>query len=386
MAVPSSTSSSETARDSYARQTAADRPGVAQPVPLRPVPAQPWGQVLLTALVLLILLVAGWEAYWRAFGVTPGIRNSYGLWAIQRRRIDAGEGGATVFLGSSRSYFDIQLPVWQRLSGQLPIQLSYEGTSPLTAVEDLAADPNFTGRLIIGVAPDLFFSGDGIALGVAHYTAKQSPAQRVGQWLSMNFVEPYFAFYDGDYALRTVLARQPWPQRPGKHWFMDVRKLSMHQANRNTYLWDKVANDPRYLALVRSIWEEEFASYPDDSTAAELLKSEKEQIGRAVKAVGQLRAHGVQVLFLRPPSEGPYLAYEEGLYPRSRSWDGLLAATQAQGIYCSDYPQLRDYYLPEWSHMTRPEAERFTAALYQIIQRDFSGSPHRTAEFSAPAK
>jgi len=42
-----------------------------------------------------------------------------------------------------RLYFDIQLPVWERLDGRRPIQLSFEGTSPLKAVEDLAADPEF---------------------------------------------------------------------------------------------------------------------------------------------------------------------------------------------------------------------------------------------------
>ena len=270
-------------------------------------------------------------------------------------------------------YFDLQLPVWQRLAGRAPIQLSYEGTSPLTAVEDLAADPKFTGRLLIGVEPDLFFSGDGLALDVAHYTHKQSPAQRIGQWLSMTFIEPYFAFYDGDYALRTVLARQNWPPRPGRHWFTDVRKLSMHEANRESYLWDKVDSDPQYRALTRSIWLEEFAPSPEDPTPQELLKTEKEQIERAVKALTQLRAHGVQVLFFRLPSDGPYLAYEERVYPRARAWDGLMAATHAPGIYFSDYPQLRGYYLPEWSHMTRAEAERFTAALYRVIQKDFWG-------------
>jgi hypothetical protein len=81
----------------------------------------------------------------------------------------------------------------------------------------------------------------------------------------------------------------------------------------------------------------------------------------------------VQILFFRLPSDGPYLAYEERLYPRSRAWDGLLAATHAPGIYFSDYPQLRGYYLPEWSHMTRPEAERFTAALYAVIHKQFWG-------------
>ena len=44
-----------------------------------------------------------------------------------------------------------------------------------------------------------------------------------------------------------------------------------------------------------------------------------------------------------------------------------LAATAAPGIHFEDYPELQGYYLPEWSHMTRAEAERFTAALYGEI-------------------
>jgi hypothetical protein len=67
------------------------------------------------------------------------------------------------------------------------------------------------------------------------------------------------------------------------------------------------------------------------------------------------------------------LAYEERLYPRTRSWNALLAATKAPGLYFSDYPELRGYYLPEWSHLTHAEAERFTAKFYGIIQRDFWG-------------
>jgi hypothetical protein len=218
--VPSSTSSSEAVSagsialprkgaggqaasraDRYARQTAADRPGVAQPVPVRPVPEQPWGKILLGAVVLVVLLVGTWEWYWRAYGVRPGISNTFGLWAIQRRRIDAGEGNATALLGASRMYFDIQLPVWQRLDGRRPIQLSFEGTSPLAAVEDLAADANFTGRMLIAVEPDLLFSGFEYRGGAIRYAQKESPSQRIGQWLSMHLIEPFFAFDDPDYAL-----------------------------------------------------------------------------------------------------------------------------------------------------------------------------------------
>src|SRR5437660_4021785 len=244
--MPSSTSSSDSALaltrgharestpDHYARQTAADRPGIAQPVPVRPVPVQPWGKILAGAALLLLLVLAGWEEYWRAYGVTPGINTTYGLWAIQRRRIDAGEGDATVLLGSSRLFFDVQLPVWERLDGRRPIQLSFEGTSPLKATEDLAADPKFTGRLLIDIAPDLFFSGFEFRAGAIRYTRNESPSQRIGQWLSMHLIEPYFAFADPDYALHTVLARQSWPPRPRLHSFLRVRKVDETVADSNT--------------------------------------------------------------------------------------------------------------------------------------------------------
>ncbi|MBV8403140.1 MAG: hypothetical protein JO203_03015, partial [Gammaproteobacteria bacterium] len=335
------------------------------------------------ALVLLAVLLAGWEWYWRAYGVKPSISNTYGLWAIQRRRIDAGEGTATVLLGASRMYFDMQLPVWERLDGHRPIQLSFEGTSPLVAVEDLAADANFTGRILIAVEPDLFFSGYQYRAGATTYARKESPSQRVGQWLSMHFIEPFVAFDDPDYALRTVLARQPWPLRPGDTRHVSVRKLAETQADRNTHLWSKVSEDLQYRELARSIWRQDFQPSPDDPTPQEALKVEREQIERMAKAVGKLRARGVKVLFVRMPSDGEYLAYEDEQFPRSRSWAGLLAATGAPGIHFQDYPQLQGYYLPEWSHMTLAEGERFTAALYAIIMRDFWG-PDAAAKPAPP--
>jgi len=359
--------------DRYARQTAADRPGIAQPVPVRPVPEQPWGRILLGTVLLLAGLVAGWEAYWRAYGVKPSISNTYGLWAIQRRRLDAGEGDATVLVGASRVYYDIQLPVWEHLDGHRPIQLAFEGTSPLTYLEDLAADPKFAGRLLIGVEPDLFFSGYEYRGGAVRYTRKESPSQRIGQWLSMHLVEPYLAFDDPDFALATVLQRQPWPERPGKHVFLVPRKLGYHEADRNTYVWAKVADDPEYRELWHRIWRDAFEPSPDDPSPEEALKTEKMQIARAAQVVAKLRAHGVKVLFVRMPSSGEYLAYENRMFPRVRSWDALLAATSAPGIHFEDYPQLQGYYLPEWSHMAQADAERFTAALYGIVKRDFWG-------------
>jgi hypothetical protein len=335
------------------------------------VPERPWGTIFVGAVTLFMLLVAGWESYWRFDGATPGMRNTYGLWAIQRRRIDERDGDATVLLGGSRGYYDIQLPVWERLAGRRPIQLSFENTSPLRYLEDLAADPKFTGRALVTVEPSLFFSGREVLGGGVYYYYTESPSQRIGQRLSMQLIEPYFAFDDPDYALVTILARQRWPARPGRRWLHDLRKLATHQPDRNAYLWGKVETDPAYLELVRGLLLATLEPSGNDPSPAQALDIGNEQISRAVKAVAQLRARGVQVLFMRLPSSGAYLAYENSKFPRARTWDALLAASGAPGIYFSDYPELQGYQLPDSSHMTRSEAERFTASLYRIIARDF---------------
>jgi len=376
--MPSSTSSSDAAGAAAVldpafvpvRLTASDRPGVAQPVPVRDIPAQPWSKIFVGALVLCAFMVAGWEMYWRAFGVTPTYRNTDGEWLMQRRRIDAGEGGATVLIGASRILFDTQLPVWEKITGKRPIQLALEGTSPVPIMENLAADPNFTGRLLVDVSPDVIFTGFAYRASVLPYLRDQTPSQRIGDWLSMRFLEPVLAFYDPDYALSTVVRRQPWPERPGMHSRMNVRRLAVHDEDRNTQLWDKVATDPEYRALARRVWAQDFNSPPDD--APKTHKTIDEAITKAAAAIATLRARGVRVLFLRAPSSGEYYAYEQRDFPRAKTWDLLLERTQTPGIHFEDYPELQGYDLPEWSHISPFEAERFTAALVPIVEREFA--------------
>jgi len=389
--MPSSTSSFESARPDLVierstsaearialrpglRLTAADRPGIAQPVPERNIPDRRWGAIMLAALIMTLLMLGAWEWHWRAFGVEPSIANSDALWATQRRRIDHGEGdGATVLIGSSRMLFDLQLPVWQQLSGTRSIQLALEGTSPMFALEDLADDPNFrNGRLLVGVAPDIFFSGFAYRGGVLKYTRKQSPSQRVGQWLSMHFVEPFLAFDDPDYALPTVLERQDWwPVRPGMHPRKDVRKLMVVvDEDRASHIWDKLEKDPAYAALAQSIWAQHFEPGPGMPSPAELRKTIDEQIARAAVAVAKLRKRNVELIFVRTPSAGGYLAFEDKVFPRAKTWDMLLAKTGAPGVHFQDHPELQGFWLPEWSHLAARDAVRFTAALYRIIEHD----------------
>ena len=352
--MPSSTSSSDIS-EKYGR-----------PLPDKVLRAAAW-----TGLVSMVVLLSGWEWYWHDFGSVRAYRNSDGLWAIQRRRIDRGEGDKTVFAGSSRMFFNTQLDVWERKSGERPIQLALEGTTPVLLMEDLAEDADFTGTLIVGVAPGLFFSGFQYRETAFRRYQTESPSQWLGQRISM-LVEPYLAFYHPDYSLFTVMKRQPLPGRAGVDVELDVRRLSTQQKDRATRMLPKVETDTGYAELAKQIWAQGFVPLEerDEEWKTRALEGREAQIAQAVAATKRLQERGVEVIFVRNPAEGHYAVREPMYNPRAETWDVLIERSGALGIHWMDHEELQGYWLPEWSHMSGSEADRFTDALYDVIQRE----------------
>ena len=110
----------------------------------------------------------------------------------------------------------------------------------------------------------------------------------------MHFIEPFFAFDDPDFALMTVLRRQHWPVRPGVPSHMDVRKLAVSDAERNTHMWSKVETDPEYEKKAQDIWAQDFDVPPYKemklSGPEEMDRVIMKQIDDAAAAVAKLRA------------------------------------------------------------------------------------------------
>jgi len=109
-------------------------------------------------LLFVLLFFAGWEIYLRSSGVKITYDDGKELWSHHRARVYAPIDKATVFIGSSRIKFDLDIPTWQRLTGEEAIQLAKQGSSPLPVLDDLAADEKFKGKVIVDVTEELFFS------------------------------------------------------------------------------------------------------------------------------------------------------------------------------------------------------------------------------------
>ncbi len=138
------------------------------------------------AAILTVVLVASslisWEYYLRHKGVTISYDDDEGLWADKRDRVYAPADKATVLIGSSRNKYDVDIPTWEKLTGDHVVQLSCVGSSPLPTLDNLANDEKFKGKLIVDVTEILFFSTAPPNLESPEkrieWYKKRSPAQR----------------------------------------------------------------------------------------------------------------------------------------------------------------------------------------------------------------
>ena len=351
----------------------------------RPIPAVPWARIWALAVVAAVAGFGTWEAYWRGQQFRPSYHNSAGLWAMTRRAVDRQAGAGTIVIGSSRALFDVNLETWARITGDRPIQLALEGTNPRPILSHLANESDFSGLLVVGVTPPLvFMPGTGYREDALERYRTESPSQWLGQRLSMWVLEPYVAFYNYDTALFTVVKRQTWwPPRPG---FdpppRDVRKLANLRTTRQADLWEKLDNDPEYAALARSIWTD-FLKPPEDPPPPEEAERHLRAVFEEVRAdVETIRARGGEVVFLRCPSTGVFREAETGGFPRERFWNVLLQEVDAVGVHFEDHPALQDVRIPEWSHISASDTDRFTAAVIEIFRQELEDRGIRRAELT----
>ena len=301
--MPSSTSSSDGlhkagtgALPAGLRLTASDRPGQAQPVPTRDIPDQPWGTLAMIVAATLLVGTALLEWNARRIGLNAGdLDNSETDWAVERAR---SAGAPVAIVGDSRILFDTDLDRFEALTGVRPIQLAIHGTSALTLLQDTAANPEFKGLLIVGLAETMFFQPfDGYGGYIHKLGPFESPAKRASAKID-HILQRRLAYLDSNHRLSVIAARlDPNYRRGVEGPYDDVWKVQEVGEHRATHMWPKVVTDSTVRTHARYAWKgfkEDFPYAPPLIAAG---------LGKAVKAVAAIRARGGEVVFVRPPSD-----------------------------------------------------------------------------------
>lgn len=332
---------------------------------VRVIPLARWPAIGWLVLVLVVAATAAWEWRMRTLGLHAGdLDDSKWHWAVERRKLAAGDHDNVVIIGSSRMLFDTDLDVWQEMTGRRPLQLALVGTNPRPVLLRIADETGFKGLLLVDVTPDLYFMDRFSFLPaygeILDFWKEESPSERVGHQIGL-VLSQQLAFLDEAYRLAPLIERIDIPDRPEvRRPYLEVWKLSEHSADRQARMWPRLVTDHRLRDHARLVWGPFDGTGPGPESIARGIEE-------SVAAVAKIRARGGEVVFVRPPSAGLYYENEQVFGPRAKTWEPLLAKTSAFGIHFEDYPAMQNLEVPEWSHLSAESATRFTRAYVGVL-------------------
>lgn len=322
-------------------------------------------------LILVTVSITSWEFYLRNKGINISYDDGDALWSDKRAMVYEPADKATVFIGSSRNKFDLDIATWNSITGEHAIQLAVEGTSPLPVLDDLARDPDFKGKLMIDVTEGLFFSlssprGAMLKADMDYYK-KITPAQRFSFGVN-HLLESQFVFLDKNFlSLNSMLENAKIPPRYGVYgppvFPMDFNRATF---DRQSYMTDRFVTDTNLQNQVKAIW-----AYGATRPTVPLSIYQQDSILATIKNdVDKIKARGGQIIFVRTPSSGLYLAREKIGFPREKYWARILAVTNCTGIHFEDYPAIAHFQCPEFSHLKPSDAIVFTKNLIKILEEE----------------
>ncbi|MGH8099916.1 MAG: hypothetical protein ACREIW_01365, partial [Chthoniobacterales bacterium] len=192
-------------------------------------------------------------------------------------------------------------------------------------------------------------------------------SQYLGMWS-----EEHLAFLKpDDLSLEGLLNQLPIPNRPGAHVPPTFPPyFQTEDRERRARMWEKCAEPGSELAKrIQQIWIPLFTPpppptyIPTDVFLKQINDAIAQRFRDVVAAVEKIRARGGKVVFVRFPHTGALKELEDRDTPRAKTWDPLLKATHAPGIYYSDFPELSGFSCPEWSHLSAGDSVEFTKRL-----------------------
>jgi hypothetical protein len=330
---------------------------------------------LIIALILSITGLTAWEMYWRSQGFFPTIDDNKAHWAVQRSRVKNLTPQDVIFTGSSRVLFDIQLDEWEQETGKRPVQLASVGSSPLPIFHDIVNNTNYSGTVVVGVTPGLFFSTTSPKAqpwewpqSRVDFYKDRTYAQRLNHQLSlplqMNLVlmSAGEVEMDDNIDLKALLKRIKIGNRipKGMPPFYEFGQFT--SIDRNLVMMEKTVTDTAFANTIKKVWMfyGKGAPPPDkEATMAFFLKDAKTFIER-----------GGNLILLRPPSSGGGRIGESHGLPRTDYWDDLVNQTKVKNYHFEDYKQFQNLECPEWSHLSASDARFFTSELAKIMIED----------------
>jgi hypothetical protein len=345
----------------------------------RPIPPIQWRGITVVVVLVVIAAAAAWEFYCRSIGYGPTLNDTEDLWTMARRRVTP---ESVVIIGDSRGWFDLDLDELQEGLGKRPVQLAMGGGCAYPALADLANDETFHGTIICSVVPRMFVAPPGSppmerAEKAVRRFHTQTPAQRVSQYLAIPLEERVAFLKQEELDLSELLKRLAIPNRP----YAQVPPrpppyFGTLDRERRARMIEECARPGSELARrIQQIWIPLFTPpppptyIPKEEFGKKMGQAIEQRFRDVAEAVRRLHARGGKIVFVRFPNSGGLKDLEDRVTPRAGIWDRVIKDTAAPGIYYEDFPELKGFDCPEWSHLSAGDSVEFSKRLVPHLRK-----------------
>jgi len=318
-----------------------------------------WRRTWLLTAILVVGLIGGLELGWRSAGHRPSVVDDPALWSQQRARIYAGEktvaliGNSRIQLGFASDVFEVEFPHHRLARLEVPLH------HPVSALRDLAEDPEFRGVVIASVAIPWLRPGvyPDVDEQIDYYRNHYGWNVAANRWIA-SLVQSHVVAVNPNVHLRDVVVRRlesgEWPEPNYIVTRTDRSRAGDYQI---------VADLKELKRLVSGVtWVRERQDHlsPEDLLA---------HLAPLDAMVERIRMRGGEVVFVRMPTSGRIRRIDENQYPKREYWDRFANRTPAPTLHYQDVPALAGFECPDGLHLDERDAPGFTAALLDELVR-----------------
>ncbi|HZT57749.1 MAG TPA: hypothetical protein VFA21_03900 [Pyrinomonadaceae bacterium] len=310
-----------------------------------------WPRTLTATALLVLLLLGGWEVFWRTRGFEPSVSDDARLWSAARHRV---RPDSVVLVGSSRMHAGVHPSDFQQATGILPVQLAVNGGMSYPVLENLARDQSFRGTVICDLSEAEVTTGMTTYLetGFVNSYEHETLAGRAESRLQM--------FAQAHLVLASPQLSPPLLEAAALQGRLPAPATSPATVGEDRTL---------YLDFTKADLEKLRPKIADMTVAQGPDISPEEFVARARRFVSlaeKIEARGGRVVFVRFPTSELLWERLEKAYPKASYWDEFARRTHVQTVHFKDYPELQ-FDCPDYVHLDMRDAPRFTSALAKIV-------------------
>ncbi|NOR68214.1 MAG: hypothetical protein GQ532_00690 [Methylomarinum sp.] len=343
------------------------------------LPTGHWLSVWIGVIIIALFFIVFFEIKMRQLGWVPSVVDSKELWADERRKVSDLGDKAIILVGSSRIQLDVDLGIVKEMSHLQPVQLAIDGSPFYPVLESLANDKNVTGTVILSVTmPKVMTQKKARASEwVGYYNSQlknEAPYKiinnKIRSFLNQNMVTRLEGATPATVILSLAFQQKTLGNYLVTHWDRsrdaDYQKVVMPQfyaMRLQRHYGKKLINKAVSFQEFFNIYQQAIGKIKKRSVNKPKFL---EGINRLKKMVNKIEQRGGRVFLVRFPSDKLIWEIDRGYYPKESFWS-VLETNFKNTIHFEDYSSLKQFNLPDGSHLDFRDKKQFTRALMDKV-------------------